>query len=96
MTLRYTVLGAGAMGLRFGVLLQENAGAQVDLSTTGHPKLKPSKNKVGSMFLVTMKIGIWFRSISIRQKSIRASQTFLSFCQADDAAGSFGTLGSFL
>lgn len=26
MTLRYTVLGAGAMGLRFGVLLQENAG----------------------------------------------------------------------
>ena len=40
MTLRYTVLGAGAMGLRFGVLLQENA---------------------------------------IRQKSIRASQTFLSF-----------------
>ena len=30
MALKYTVLGAGAMGLRFGVLLQELAGAKVD------------------------------------------------------------------
>ncbi len=79
MTLRYTVLGAGAMGLRFGVLLQENAGAQVDFVDNWAPEVETIKNKVGSMFPVTMKIGIWFRSISIRQKSIRASQTFLSF-----------------
>ncbi|GMA69693.1 hypothetical protein GCM10025879_09390 [Leuconostoc litchii] len=28
--MKYTVVGAGAMGLRYGILLQENAGVSVD------------------------------------------------------------------
>jgi len=28
--MKYTVVGAGAMGLRYGILLQENAGVHVD------------------------------------------------------------------
>ena len=28
--MKYTVVGAGAMGLRYGILLQENAGVPVD------------------------------------------------------------------
>ena len=28
--MRYTVIGAGGMGIQFGVLLQENAGCDVD------------------------------------------------------------------
>lgn len=43
MTLRYTVLGAGAMGLRFGVLLQENAGAQVDFVDNWAPEVETIK-----------------------------------------------------
>lgn len=39
MTLKYTVLGAGAMGLRFGVLLQEVAGAKVDFVDNWAPQV---------------------------------------------------------
>ena len=47
MTLRYTVLGAGAMGLRFGVLLQENAGAQVDFVDNWAPEVETIKKQGG-------------------------------------------------
>lgn len=47
MTLRYTVLGAGAMGLRFGVLLQENAGAQVDFVDNWAPEVEIIKKQGG-------------------------------------------------
>ena len=34
MALTYAVLGSGAMGLRFGLLLKEHLGAQVDFIDT--------------------------------------------------------------
>ncbi|MBB1080376.1 ketopantoate reductase family protein [Limosilactobacillus sp. STM2_1] len=47
MTLKYTVLGAGAMGLRFGVLLQELAGAQVDFVDNWDPQVETIKKQGG-------------------------------------------------
>lgn len=43
MALKYTVLGAGAMGLRFGVLLQELAHAQVDFVDNWQPQVDTNK-----------------------------------------------------
>lgn len=61
MALSYTVLGAGAMGLRFGVLLQELTGVKVDLLTTGSPKSTRLRSRGASTFPATTKIGTWFR-----------------------------------
>ncbi|MCT3412692.1 ketopantoate reductase family protein [Lactobacillus helveticus] len=47
MTLKYTVLGAGAMGLRFGVLLQELAGAKVDFVDNWAPEVKTIQQQGG-------------------------------------------------
>ena len=51
MTLKYTVLGAGAMGLRFGNLL-----------IIGHPKLRLLRPKAGSTFPAITKIVISYPS----------------------------------
>lgn len=45
--MKYTVLGAGAMGLRYGVLLQENAGCQVDFVDTWAPEVETCKKQGG-------------------------------------------------
>lgn len=37
--MKYAVIGAGAMGYRYGVLLQENAGVDVDFVDTWEPNL---------------------------------------------------------
>ncbi len=47
MTLKYTVLGAGAMGLRFGVLLQELSGAKVDFVDNWAPEVKTIQQQGG-------------------------------------------------
>ena len=47
MALKYTVLGAGAMGLRFGVLLQELAGAKVDFVDNWAPQVETIKQQGG-------------------------------------------------
>lgn len=47
MALNYTVLGAGAMGLRFGVLLQEVAGAKVDFVDNWDPQVETIKQQGG-------------------------------------------------
>lgn len=47
MALSYTVLGAGAMGLRFGVLLQELAGAKVDFVDNWAPQVETIKKQGG-------------------------------------------------
>lgn len=46
MALKYTVLGAGAMGLRYGVLLQE-AGFEVDFVDTWEPQVTTIKQQKG-------------------------------------------------
>lgn len=43
MALSYTVLGAGAMGLRFGVLLQELTGVKVDFVDNWQPQVDTIK-----------------------------------------------------
>ncbi len=40
MQLTYAVLGSGAMGLRFGLLLKEHLGAQVDFIDTWEEHIK--------------------------------------------------------
>lgn len=50
MALKYTVLGAGAMGLRFGVLLQELAGAKVDFVDNWAPQVETIKQQGGLRF----------------------------------------------
>lgn len=40
MTMKYGVVGAGAMGYRFGVMLQENAGVDVDFIDTWEPNVE--------------------------------------------------------
>lgn len=47
MTLKYTVLGAGAMGLRFGVLLQEVAHAEVEFVDNWDPQVETVKKQGG-------------------------------------------------
>lgn len=58
MTLKYTVLGAGAMGLRFGVLLQEVTGAKVEFVDNWAPEVETIQNKVGFMSPGIMKTAI--------------------------------------
>ena len=43
MALSYTVLGAGSMGLRFGVLLQELTGGKVDCVDYWQPQVDTIK-----------------------------------------------------
>lgn len=74
MALKYTVLGAGAMGLRFGVLLQELAGAKVDFVDNWAPKLKLLNNRVGFTFLETMRIDILYQLIFTHQKNMMGIQ----------------------
>lgn len=74
MTLSYAVLGSGAMGLRFGLLLKEHLKAQVDLSILGKNKLIQFKNKVVSTSHVMARIVIWFQLIFIYQKTIVENQ----------------------
>lgn len=45
--MHYTVLGAGAMGLRYGVLLQEHAGATVDFVDTWQPEVDTVRQQGG-------------------------------------------------
>ncbi|KRM56274.1 ketopantoate reductase family protein [Lacticaseibacillus sharpeae] len=45
--MHYTVLGAGAMGLRYGVLLQEHAGATVDFVDTWQPQVDTCRAQGG-------------------------------------------------
>lgn len=40
MQLTYAVLGSGSMGLRFGLLLKEHLGAQVDFIDTWEKHIK--------------------------------------------------------
>ena len=47
MALSYTVLGAGAMGLRFGVLLQELTGVKVDFVDNWQPQVDTIKEQGG-------------------------------------------------
>lgn len=47
MTLKYTVLGAGAMGLRFGVLLHELVGVEVDYVDNWQPEVDTIQKQGG-------------------------------------------------
>ena len=46
MALTYAVLGSGAMELRFGLLLKEHLGAQVDFIDTWKEQVDTIRNKV--------------------------------------------------
>lgn len=45
--MKYTVIGAGAMGYRYGVLLQENAGVPVDFVDTWQPNIEAVRRQGG-------------------------------------------------
>lgn len=45
--MKYTVIGAGAMGYRYGVLLQENAGVRVDFVDTWEPNIRAVRDQGG-------------------------------------------------
>ncbi len=79
MALKYTVLGAGAMGLRFGVLLQELAGAKVDFVDNWAPQVETIKQQGGFTFLETMRIDILYQLIFTHQKNMMVIQMCLSF-----------------
>ena len=79
MALKYTVLGAGAMGLRFGVLLQELAGAKVDFVDNWASQVETIKQQGGFTFLETMRIDILYQLIFTHQKNMMVIQMCLSF-----------------
>lgn len=70
MALKYTVLGAGAMGLFWG-LLQELAHAQVDFVDNWQPQVDTIKQQGGVYVSGTTRDGTWFPSISILPKNTR-------------------------
>ncbi len=41
--MKYAVLGSGAMGFRYGVMLQENAGVKVDFVDAWEPNIEAVK-----------------------------------------------------
>ncbi|WP_057895456.1 ketopantoate reductase family protein [Liquorilactobacillus oeni] len=45
--MKYGVIGAGAMGYRYGVMLQENAGAEVDFIDTWEPNVEKVREQGG-------------------------------------------------
>ncbi|ANK65696.1 2-dehydropantoate 2-reductase [Loigolactobacillus backii] len=45
--MKYTIIGAGAMGYRYGVLLQENAGVDVDFIDTWQPNVEKVREQGG-------------------------------------------------
>lgn len=55
--MKYAVLGSGAMGFRYGVMLQENAGVKVDFVDAWEPNIEAvKKNKAVFVFNVIMKM----------------------------------------
>ncbi len=46
--MKYGIIGAGAMGYRYGVMLQENAGAQVDFIDTWQPNVEKVREQGGA------------------------------------------------
>ena len=45
--MKYGIIGAGAMGYRYGVMLQENAGVQVDFIDTWQPNVEKVREQGG-------------------------------------------------
>ena len=48
MMTKYTVIGAGAMGLRYGVLIQERTGNPVDFIDTWEPSVNTIQEQKGT------------------------------------------------
>lgn len=47
--MKYGIIGAGAMGYRYGVMLQENAGVEVDFIETWEPNVTTVRQQGGVM-----------------------------------------------
>ena len=45
--MKYGIIGAGAMGYRYGVMLQENAGVDVDFIDTWEPNVAKVREQGG-------------------------------------------------
>lgn len=45
--MKYGIIGAGAMGVRYGVMLQEKAGVDVDFIETWEPNIKQIREQGG-------------------------------------------------
>lgn len=45
--MKYGIIGAGAMGVRYGVMLQENAGVDVDFIDTWEPNVEKIREQGG-------------------------------------------------
>ena len=79
MALTYAVLGSGAMELRFGLLLKEHLGAQVDFIDTWKEQVDTIR-KQGGVYQSQKKKNRHLIPISIKtQKNTKENQMFLSF-----------------
>ena len=56
--MKYGIIGAGAMGYRFGVILQKMLMLMLTSLILGSAMLKPFVNKVAFLLPVIMRIGI--------------------------------------
>ena len=79
MALTYAVLGSGAMELRFGLLLKEHLGAQVDFIDTWKEQVDTIR-KQGGVYQSRDGKNRHLIPISIKtQKNTKENQMFLSF-----------------
>lgn len=74
--MKYGIIGAGAMGVRYGVMLQENAGVDVDFIDTWEPNVEKSANKAAFQLPVITQTAESFPSTSTIQKNIKDIQMF--------------------
>lgn len=79
MALTYAVLGSGAMGLRFGLLLKEHLGAQVDFIDTWEEQIDTVR-KQGGVYQSRDGKNRHLIPISIQTpEEYQGNQMFLSF-----------------
>lgn len=74
--MKYGIIGAGAMGVRYGVMLQENAGVDVDFIDTWEPNVEKIREQGGVSVARDQQTAESFPSTSTIQKNIKDIQMF--------------------
>ncbi len=74
--MKYGVIGAGAMGVRYGVMLQETPELMLTSSILGNPTLKRSVSKAALPLPVITRIDASFQLTFTTLKNIKVIQMF--------------------
>ena len=75
MAMKYAVIGAGGMGIQYGVLLQEFAHKDVDFIDTWKPNVEKIREQGGAMSPKMATTDTSYRSMSTIRRNTPVSRT---------------------